>query len=185
MTVTPRAALIAALVLAAVLFFWATGAHNRLVALRNAVAQAAARLAELMGQRDAAQQPLIVALRQPLAAEQGSLQALADAQERASLAIKALAARPLDPTAARDWMAAETQLTSSAARVLSLLEQHPALSNQAEVQPLLQAWRQAQGRLPLLRQGFNDAAQVHDAALRQFPTRLLAPVFRFTAAGRV
>ena len=183
--VTPRAALIAALVLAVVLFFWATGAHNRLVTLRHAVAQAAARLAELLAQRGAAQQPLIGALRLPLAAEQGSLQALDDAHMRAQQAGKALTAQPLGAAQAREFAAAEMQLASSAARVLSLLDQHPELSLQTDVQQPLQAWRQAQQRLPLLRQAFNDAAQVHDAALLQFPTRLLAPVFRFTAAGRV
>lgn len=183
--VSPRSALISALVLAAVLFFWATGAHNRLVALRNAVAQAAARLADLLGQRGAAQLPLISALRLPLAAEQGSLQALAEAEQRAQRAAKALAAQPHSPPLARELAAAETQLASSAARVLALLDQHPDLTQQPDVQQPLLAWQQAQQRLPLLRQAFNDAAQVHDAALLQFPTRLLVPVFRFTAAGRV
>jgi LemA protein len=35
------------------------------------------------------------------------------------------------------------------------------------------------------RQWFNDAAASHDAAIAQWPTRLLVPAFRFSAAGRL
>jgi LemA protein len=185
MIISSRTALIAALLLAAIVFFWATGAHNRLVALRNAVAQAAQRLAELLAQRAAAHQQLGSALQPALQAEQGSLAALADAVQRSQLASKALAAQPLDPAAARELVAAEALVSSSAARVLSLLDQHPGLSQQDGVQQPLQAWQQAETRLPLLRQAFSDAAIAHDAALAQFPTRLLAPFFRFSAAGRL
>ncbi len=176
---------LAALLVAAVLFFWATGAHNRLVRLRNAVAQAGARLAEALAQRDAAQTQWLRAVQQPLAAEAGSLQALADAQQQEHAAARALAARPLDAAAARDWLAMEVQRASSAARVLALLDQQAELSLQPAVAEPLTAWQAAQARLPLLRQAFNDAAAEHDRALLQFPTRLLVPLFRFVSAGRV
>ena len=177
--------LLAAVLAAAVLFFWATGAHNRLVTLRNAVSQAGARVAEALAQRDAAQSKWLAALQLPLVAEAGSLQALAEAQRLEQMAARALAARPLDAGAARDWLAAEGQQSSSAARVLALLDQHADLVSQEAVAEPLAAWQEAQARLPLLRQTFNDAAAEHDRALLQLPTRLLVPLFRFASAGRV
>ena len=176
---------LAALLVAAVLFFWATGAHNRLVTLRNAVAQAGARLAEALAQRGAAQTQWLREVQPPLAAEAGSLQALADAQQLEQTAARALAARPLDATAAREWLAVEVQRASSAARVLALLEQHAEVGLQPAVAEPLAVWQEVQARLPLLRQAFNDAAAEHDRALLQLPTRLLVPLFRFASAGRV
>ena len=177
--------LVAALLVAAVLFFWATGAHNRLVLLRNGVAQAGARLAEALAQRSAALSQLLAALHEPLAAEAGALQALAAAQLNEQSAARALAAKPLDAAAARDWLAAQAPLDSSAARVLALLDQQADLKQQAAVAQPLARWLESNARLVLLRQAFNEAASEHDRALVLFPTRLLITFFRFDTAGRV
>ncbi len=177
--------LLLAVLLAAVLFFWATGAHNRLVILRNAVAQAGTRLAEVLAQRSAALAQLHAALLQPLAAEKGALQALAAAQLQEQTAARKLAAQPLDAAAARDWLVAQAPLEASAARVLALLDQRATLKAEAAVAQPLADSEQALTRLMLLRQAYNDAAAEHDRALAQFPTRLLARAFRFAAAGRV
>jgi LemA protein len=169
----------------ALLFFWAVGAHSRLVQLRRRVAHAVLRLTELLDQRATAQAQLQTALQRPLAAEHGALLALNEAHNQAQRAAKTWAARPIDGAAARDWSASERPLASCAARVLALLDQHAEVKEQADVAQPLAAWQQAQDRLPLLRQSFNDSAATHDRALAQFPTRLLTRVFRFSAAGRV
>ncbi len=177
--------LLLAVLFAAVVFFWATGAHNRLVPLRNAVAQAGARLSEALKRRHSALTQLRLALLQPLAAETGALQALAAAQSDEQTASEALAARPLDAVAARDWLSAQAPLESSAARVLALLDQHTALRQQDAVAQPLNDWQETQSRLHLLRQAYNEAADAHNRALAQFPTRLLARPLRFTAVGRI
>ncbi len=177
--------LLAALAVAAVLFFWATGAHNRLVMLRNAVALAGVRLADALAQRGAALAALQAALMQPLAAEAGSLQALAVTLADEQAAARALAAKPGDAAAAAGWLAAQAALDSRASRVLALLDQHAELRQQDAVAQPLAAWQDVQSRLGLLRQVYNDAAGLHDQALAQFPTRLLVKAFRFAPAGRV
>lgn len=177
--------LMAALLVAAVLMFWATGAHNRLVLLRNGVAQAGVRLTEALAQRSEALAQLLAALQAPLAAETGALQALAAAQGQEQLAARALAAKPLDAAAARDWLTAQAPLDGATARVLALLDQQPELKQQDTVAPPLVQMQEAQTRLMVLRQAFNDAAGEHDSALALFPTRLLVQIFRFEAAGRV
>ncbi len=177
--------LMATLLVAAVLFFWATGAHNRLVLLRNQVAQAGTRLTEALAQRAAALTHLLAALQKPLAPEASALQALATAQAAEQAATRTLAAKPLDSSAARDWLAAQAPLDAATARVLALLDQHAELNQQdAVAQPLAQV-QEAQARLLLLRPAYNDAASEHDRALAQFPTRLLVKFFRFQGVGRV
>ncbi len=177
--------LLAALLVAAVLFFWATGAHNRLVRLRNRVAQAGARLAEALAQRSEALAQLLAALHEPMSAEAGSLLALATAQAQEQAAARALAQRPLDAAAARDWLAAQAPLDSAAARVLALVDQHADLKQQDAVSQALERWQESSSRLVLLRQAFNDATDAHNGALAQFPTHLLVRFFRFEASGRV
>ncbi|MDP1646621.1 MAG: LemA family protein, partial [Rubrivivax sp.] len=83
---------IAALVAAAVAVFWMLGAYNRLVALRNDIGQAWATVEEAQRQRGASVAPLVAALREPLAAEQGALDALLAAQGASAQATAALAA---------------------------------------------------------------------------------------------
>ena len=74
------------LVLAAVLVFWTVGAYNRLVALRNTIAEAWAKVDDALRQRQAAAEPLLAALREPLAAEQGALDAWLAASTEAARA---------------------------------------------------------------------------------------------------
>jgi LemA protein len=177
--------LVAALLVAAVLFFWATGAHNRLVLLRNQVAQAGARLTETLAQRSAALAQLLAAIQEPMAAEAGSLQALTAAHVTEQAAVRVLAAKPLDASAASDWLAAQAPLDSASARMLALLDQQADLKQQDAVAQPLAGWLEANVRLVLLRQAYNDAAGEHDRALALFPTRLLINFFRFGMAGRV
>jgi LemA protein len=173
------------LALAALLLFWIVGANNRLVALRNELGSAWHRLAEALQPRDAAVEPLVALLRQPMAAEQGALDAFLGAAAQSRQAAAALGARPLDATLARQWTAAEAALASAATRLLALLEQQPELRSDAQVAPLLAAWTEAQPKLVYARQRFNEAAEAHDSAIALFPTTLLARALRLQACGRV
>jgi LemA protein len=176
---------IAALLLAAVAVFWALGAYNRLVGLRNAIGQAWARVEEAQRQRAAAVAPLVAALREPLAAEHGALDALLAAQGASTQATTAMSARHAPAAAAAQWLAAESALTAAASRVFALLEQQPALVAQEPLAGLVRTWRELTPRLGFARQLFNDAASSYDEALAEFPTRLLVRLFGFGRAGRI
>ncbi|MDE2147425.1 MAG: LemA family protein, partial [Burkholderiales bacterium] len=82
---------LAALALGALLVFWSLGAYNRLLALRQAVAAAWAKVEEARRQRAEAALPLLQALREPLAAEAGALQALEAQLAESARAAAALA----------------------------------------------------------------------------------------------
>ncbi len=176
---------IAALLLAAVLLFWAVGAYNRLVALRSAIGQAWARVQETLAQRGDAVQPLVEALRAPLAAEHGALDAWLLTHAEAARAAGALGARPVDEDSARAWATAEAAQAAAASRVMALLEQDAGLREQPPVAALAAAWHDAQARLPFARQLFNDTATAYNEARALFPTRLLVELFGFGPAGRL
>lgn len=176
---------IAALVAAAVIVFWMLGAYNRLVAMRNEIGQAWARVDEALRQRAAAVTALVAALRQPLADEQGALDALLAAQGASTQATTSMAARIVAERRAGDWVAAEGVLTAAASRVFALLEQRAGLLDDEALAGSVRAWNELKPRLAFARQLFNETAGAYNEALAQFPTRLLVRLFGFARAGRL
>ena len=172
--------------LAAVLAFWMVGAYNRLVGLRSAILAARLRMDEALLLRGATLAPLVSALREPLAAEQGALDALLVAHGQADGASASLRATAVAaPAAAADWVKSEAALASAASRVLALLEQNLELRMDEAVAALVSTWIESQAQLGFARQLFDAAALAYNEALAQFPTRLLARLFGFGAAGRI
>ncbi|MBA4176697.1 MAG: LemA family protein [Leptothrix sp. (in: Bacteria)] len=176
---------ITVLALAAVLMFWAVGAYNRLVALRNDIASAWAKVDAALAQRRAAAEPLLAALREPLSAEEGALDAWQAAMGDAARAAAAVTARPVAPVHTTAWVGTEVALSAAASRVLALLEQQPELrQHEAIAMPVL-GWLESSKRLRFARQLYNEAAAPYDEAIATFPTRLLVRAFRFGPAGRL
>ena len=171
------------IVVALALLFWVVGAYNRLMAQRNDITQAWARLHDTLRERATAVAPLVNALREPMAAEQGALDALVAAHSEAVRSATEMAARPVDPTRAQAWVSTESALASAASRVLALLEQHSALRSEEPVAGQVAAWQQAQERLPFARQAFNEGAAAYNDAVALFPTSLLARGFGFGPTG--
>lgn len=169
--------------LAALAVFWALGAHNRLVALRNAIVGACAQFDAPLQRRAAALRALLELLRQPLGGEAGALEALDAAQVRAQAAAQALRARPARAANASAFSAAEAALSAAQSRVLALLEQHRELAADELPAAHLAVLNDAAQRLGFARQLFNDAVQRYNEAVRQYPARLLAALLGFGAAG--
>jgi LemA protein len=170
---------------AALLVFWMVGAYNRLVALRTAIGSAFQQVDDLLQRRAAAAEPLVAAAREPMAAEAGALDAWLAAAAQVRSAADALRARPVMASLAAALAAAEAGMSATGSRVLALLEQHPEVATQPAVASLLATLREVEPRLAFARQLFNDEAAVYNDAVALFPTRLLAPMFRFGLAGRL
>jgi LemA protein len=174
-----------ALALAAVLIFWMVGAYNRLISLRNAIGQAWAKVDEAQRQRGQAAAPLLAALREPLAAEQGALDTAQAALAEVARVAGLMNARPVLEANAASWVAAETGLAGAASRLFALLEHQGELRLQTDVATGSAAWREADLRLAFARQLFNEASADYNEAIALFPTRLLLRMFRFGRAGRI
>jgi len=168
---------------AALLLSWALGAHNRLVALRNAIIAAWAQVDEPLKRRAAALAALVAGLRQHLPDESGALDAALAAQSQLQAAADALSARPAMAPRASALSAAEAALSAALSRLLALLEQRSGLASADDLAPHVAALRDAAQRLAFARQLFNDAVHQYNEAAQQFPTRLVAGLFGFGAAG--
>jgi LemA protein len=167
------------------LLFWMVGAYNRLMRLRNALGLAWGQIDELLVRRAAALEMLEGAVRGSLADEANSLQALLLAQEAQRLAALAVRARPSSAPLVEAWVAADRELASPMARLHSLIEQQPELDASDSVRPARQQMAELAPRLVYARQAFNEAADRLNAALLEWPTRLLVRLFGFMPVARV
>lgn len=173
------------LVVAAVLVFWVIGAYNRLVGLRNAIAAAWAPIDTALKRRHEIVPTLLAELRAELPDEHRTFDALLAASVQVAACSDAVRARPSTARPVASLALAEGVYAGAVARLVALVEQHPRLAAKDAVAPLLAELKEIDGRLVFSRQWFNDAAAVYDEAARQFPTSLLAGLFRFGAAGRL
>ena len=174
-----------ALAVAALLVFWMVGAYNRLVSLRNAIGLAWAKVDEALRQRALAATPLLAAMREPLAAEQGAIDAVQAALTESTRGAAAMQAKTVDESHASAFVTAETSLAAARSRLFALLEQNHQLRSEPAASAGAAGWRDAEARLVFARQVFNEAVDAYNGALTIFPTRLLLPMFRFGRAGRI
>lgn len=176
---------IVALAAAATGLFWMVGAYNRLTRLRNDIGAAWAQFDAQLQRRATALPALLGALDEAMSAERGALDAVRSGEEQVRQAADGLRPAPLRPERAAALVIALAQLDSALARMLALLEQHPALR---EIEAVADARRELHDvdlRLAFARQLFNGASEAYNAAIEQFPTRLLLGFFRFGPAGRL
>jgi LemA protein len=174
-----------ALLVGALLVFWAIGAHNRLVGLRNAISAAWAQLDEPLARRRDTLPLLLAALREPLPAARDVVDAVAAALAQNQAAGDMLRARPAQHSAAASFSAAEGVLALALARLLAVLEPEPALRQREDIAAALRTLHEADLRHAFARQRYNDAVAAYNAALRQRPTRWLAGLFSFAPAGAI
>ena len=177
------------LVVLAVLLAWVVGAYNRMVRLRAAIISAWEQIVAALVKRSEAMAAVVEAVREPLAAEAPTLQALseADAKQRgAADGVRQARARIADVSL---WVNAEAAVASPASRLRALIELQPALVHESahgpQLSAALAAWREAEPRILFVRQGFNDAVDLYNKAIHQWPTRLIASPLGFRSAGRI
>lgn len=171
------------LLLLVVLGLWMLGAYNRLTALRAAILAAWAPLDAALQDRAQAYDTLLARAAGPLAAEHAACDAVAGAQAALAAAAEQVRRRPLAAAGVTELAKADAVLAAVSLRLLALVEQADALRAEPEVKAQLQALQALKPRLQFARQAFNEAVTRYNAALAQFPTRLLGPVFRFEPGG--
>ena len=173
----------ALLAAAAVIVFWMVGAYNRLMALRNRIGAAWSEVERARLRRADAAEPLLAALRAPLAAEQGALDSFGIAHALAVQAAERVSAMPVSAAATSAWARAESTLASAAARLLALAQQHEAWRGDPTLAALATPWHDAHKQIAAARTLFDHAAADYNAALAQAPTRWLRRLFGFEPAG--
>ncbi len=172
----------AGVVLAALLFFWGVGAYNRLMALRNAVGEAFAQLDAHLKERAEVCDRLLAAVAPRLPSEQATFDALASAQAESRAAAQASRGKPWAPDPVGSLAVASALHSAALTRLLSLLDHQAELRSETEIDGLVSELKLIERQRAFTRQVFNQAVGQYNEALQQFPTRILANLYGFTAA---
>ncbi len=170
---------IVSLTLLAMLVFWAVGAYNRLVRLKNVIANAFGQIDVQLKRRYDLIPNLVEAAKKYLAHEQATLEAVIAARNQARSASDAVRSRPGQAEAVIALAAAEQTLDGSLGRLFALAEAYPDLKADQTIRELSEELTSTENKVGFARQAYNDAVLDYNNAQGQFPALLLARAFGF------
>lgn len=169
--------------LAALLVFWAVGAYNRLVRLKNTIANAFGQIDVQLKRRYDLIPNLVDAARKYLQHEQATLESVIAARNQARSASERVASRPGKADAIVALAAAEQTLDSSLGRLFALAEAYPDLKADQTIRELSEELTSTENKVGFARQAYNDAVLDYNNAQGQFPALLVARLFGFSPSA--
>jgi LemA protein len=170
------------LAVVAVIVFWAIGAYNRLVSLRNQFKNAFAQIDVQLKRRYDLIPNLVETAKAYMKHERETLEAVIRARNSAVNANQAAAADPGSASAIAGLTAAEGALTGALGKLFALAEAYPDLKANQNMMQLTEELTGTENKISFARQAFNDAVMTFNTAVQQFPTNILASIFSFTPA---
>ncbi len=168
--------------LIAVVVFWAIGAYNRLVDLRNRFKNAFAQIDVQLKRRYDLIPNLVETAKGYMKHERETLEAVIKARNTAISANAAASANPGNPAAMQGLVAAEGALGGALSKLFALAEAYPDLKANQNMMQLTEELTGTENKISFARQAFNDAVMTYNTATQQFPSNVLAGMFGFTAA---
>ena len=167
----------------AVLIFWAVGAYNRLVRLKNIIANAFGQIDVQLKRRYDLIPNLVEAAKKYLSHERETLEAVMNARNQAKSASDAVRSRPANALAVTTLVAAEQALDGSLGRLFAVAEAYPDLKADQTIRELSEELTSTENKVTFARQAFNDAVLDYNNAQGQFPAVLIAKLFSFTPSA--
>ena len=167
----------------ALLTFWAVGAYNRLVRLKNTIANAFGQIDVQFKRRYDLIPNLVEAAKKYLSHERETLEAVITARNQAKTASDAARSRPANALAVTTLAVAEQALTSSLGSLFALNEAYPELKADQTIRELTEELTSTENKVTFARQAFNDAVLDYNNAQGQFPAVLIAKLFSFAPSA--
>ncbi|QCB47314.1 LemA family protein [Hydrogenophaga sp. PAMC20947] len=164
-----------------VALFWAVGAYNRLVRLKNAIANAFGQIDVQLKRRHDLVPNLVEVARKYLAHESETLEAVIAARNQAHTAEQTAAASPLNAGALGALAGAEQALGGALGRLFAVAEAYPDLKADQTMRELSEEIASTENRIGFARQAYNDHVLEFNDSAAQFPTLLIARVFAFVS----
>jgi LemA protein len=166
-----------------VVVLFGIGAYNRLISLKNQVANAWKQIDVQLKRRHDLIPNLINTVKGAMNFERSTLEAVVAAR---NTAIAASNTGNVQATAA-----AETQLTGALSRLLAVVESYPDLKATGNVAQLQEELTATENKIGFARQLYNDTATQYNTAQQTFPTMLFAgmagaaqvPLWEITVEG--
>ena len=163
-------------------FIWAFVIYNRLVALRNRVANALAQIDVQLKRRHDLIPNLVETARGYMAHERETLQSVTSARDSAQAARQAASRNPADTQAMAAMAQAEGALSSTLGRFFAVAEAYPDLKANQNMIQLSEEITTSENKLSFARQAFNDAVMHFNTALESFPAVMFASMLGFKPA---
>ena len=167
----------------AVLVFWSVGAYNRLIRLKNVIANAFGQIDVQLKRRYDLIPNLVEAAKKYLLHERETLEAVINARTQAKSASDAVRSRPANAQAVTTLAVAEQALTSSLGNLFALNEAYPELKADQTIRELSEELTSTENKVTFARQAFNDAVLDYNNAQGQFPAVLVAKLFSFAPSA--
>ncbi|MBL0729512.1 LemA family protein [Piscinibacter sp. HJYY11] len=167
----------------AVLVFWGVGAYNRLVRLRNVIANSFAQIDVQLKRRYDLIPNLVEVARKYAAHERETLEAVTAARNQAKSAADVARSHPAAAGAVTSLAVAEQVLTGAMGRLMAVVEAYPELKADQSLRELAEELTSTENKISFARQLFNDATLDYNNAAQQFPTNLMASMFGFREAA--
>ena len=170
------------LALVAVVVIWAIAVYNRLVQLRNRIANAFGQIDVQLKRRYDLVPNLVEVARGYLAHEAVTLEAVIKARGQAQGAAAAARAAPTSASAMGALAVAEQALGGSLGRLMMVAESYPELKADATMQSLSEELTSTENRLGFARQAYNDQVLDFNDQAAQFPAIVVARLLGFPTA---
>src|SRR5689334_19322296 len=159
------------LVVVALLVVWAIASYNRLIGLRNQVANGWRQIDVQLKRRHDLIPNLVNAVKGSMDFEKDTLTAVMEARSKAMAA-----AGPADAAAK------EGALTQALGRLIAVAENYPNLKSNDNVKMLQEELASTENKVGFARQFYNDIATTFNTKQQVFPTNIFANTFGFKPA---
>ena len=180
---TTSAWIVLGLAVAAVV--WGVGVYNRLVQLRNRIANAFGQIDVQLKRRYDLIPNLVEVARGYLTHEAATLEAVIQARGQALGAAGTARAAPGNASALGALAAAEGVLGGALGRLMVVAEAYPDLKADATMQSLSEELTSTENRLGFARQAYNDQVLEFNDKAAQFPDLIVARLLGFPTAPKL
>ncbi len=159
----------------AVFGLWFAAAYNRVVVLRNQVANAWNQIDVQLKRRHDLIPNLVETVKGAMSFERETLEAVIAARGQAvAAAPRGETGGPPAPEVVRQTAAAEGALSGALGRLLAVVEAYPQLKALGNVTSLQEEITSTENKISFARQLYNDQATVYNTVQQEFPVNLVA-----------
>ncbi|MFN4266198.1 MAG: LemA family protein [Aquabacterium sp.] len=167
----------------ALIVFWAVGAYNRLVRLRNEITNSFAQIDVQLKRRHDLIPNLVEVARKYLEHERETLERVTAARAQVMAATDLVKSRPNQAGPIQSLGMAEGVLANAMAQFRAVVEAYPELKADESLRDLNEELTHTENKVAFSRQLFNDVTLDYNNAAHQFPTNLIAGLFGFKTAA--
>jgi LemA protein len=171
------------LIVVAMVLVWGVAIYNRLVQLRNRIANAFGQIDVQLKRRHDLVPNLVEVARAYLAHESATLEAVIRARGQAQAAAATARAQPASAPNIGALALAENALGGSLGRLMAVAENYPDLKADATMKSLSEELTSTENRLGFARQAYNDQVLDFNNEATQFPDLIVARLLGFATAA--